>query len=68
MVVLEEQGVPEALSDASSAGREGWAYVMLVIFYKDWVTLFTNSTLMHTYNLPVVRRPSSAPQNDPFGG
>ena len=31
LVVLEEQGVPEALSDGGSARREGRSYVMLVL-------------------------------------
>jgi hypothetical protein len=33
VVVLEERGVPEAPTDAGSAGREGRAYVVLVFFY-----------------------------------
>jgi hypothetical protein len=32
LVVLEEWWVPEALSDAGSAGKEGQAYVMIVVF------------------------------------
>jgi hypothetical protein len=32
LVVLEERGVPEALSGGGSAGREGRACVMLVFF------------------------------------
>jgi len=39
-VVLEEQGVPEAPLDGSSAGREGRAYVMLVFFKKNIGMLF----------------------------
>jgi hypothetical protein len=35
--VLEERGVPEALSDAGSAEREGRAYVMMVI---DFIFLY----------------------------
>jgi hypothetical protein len=31
LVVLEERGMPEAISDAGSAGREERTYVMLVI-------------------------------------
>jgi hypothetical protein len=33
LVVLEERRMPEALSDAGSAGRKGRAYVMLVYFF-----------------------------------
>jgi hypothetical protein len=32
---LEERGVPKALSDKGSAGREGRAYVVLLCFFFD---------------------------------
>jgi len=35
VVVLEERWVPEAPSEAGSAGREGRAYVVLVFFYIE---------------------------------
>ena len=33
LAVLEERGVPEALLNAGYAGREEWAYVMLVCLF-----------------------------------
>ena len=35
MVVLEERGAPEALSDGGSAWREGRAYVVLVYIFLN---------------------------------
>ena len=36
LVVLEERGLHEALSDGGLAGKEGQAYVILVCSFKCW--------------------------------
>jgi hypothetical protein len=46
VVLLEERGVPEALSDGGSAGREGRAYVMLGCFF-----IYTNIILSRPQTL-----------------
>jgi hypothetical protein len=40
VVVLEKRGMPVALSDAGSVGREGRAFVMLVLLLLDIGILF----------------------------